>query len=145
MQNQDVKSIQPEDFVVEQKKRGDRRVEIERPKRSVQFVLEENKTKEFRISDIVQSDERVIKSSERNEPSTEGRLVKLKPNVEQQPEENELVQDAEEGGHQTAQNIDSSTNNDDATNNTRETTTTSSSSNLTNQDTNTAPSSLSPS
>lgn len=79
VQNQDVKNIPPEDFFLEQKKRGDRRVEIDRPKRSVMFVLEENKTKEFRISDIVQSDERVIKSADRNEPNTEGRLVKLKP------------------------------------------------------------------
>lgn len=60
-------------------KRNDRRKEINRPKRSVVFALDQNKTREFKISDVVQSDERVIKSADRNEPPTPGRLVKLKP------------------------------------------------------------------
>lgn len=77
--NQDVKNIPPEDFSVEQKKRCDRRVEINRPKRSISFGLDNNKTREFKISDIVQSDDRVIKSADRNDPKTPGRLVKLKP------------------------------------------------------------------
>ena len=33
--NQDVKAIAPEDFTVEQKKRTDRRVEINRPRKSI--------------------------------------------------------------------------------------------------------------
>ena len=78
VQNQDVKPIPPEDFMLEQKKRGDRRQEINRPKRSVVFNLEENKIKEFKISDIVQTDEKVIRSAERSEPATPGRLVKLR-------------------------------------------------------------------
>ena len=58
-------------------KRDDRRRRINRPKRSVGFALDNNKVKEFRKMDIVQSDERVIKSAERNVPGTPGRLVKL--------------------------------------------------------------------
>ena len=65
--NQDVKAIAPEDFTVEQKKRTDRRVEINRPRKSIQFNLENNKTREFRITDIVQNDETVvIRSAERS-------------------------------------------------------------------------------
>ena len=83
MQNQDVKPIPPEDFVVEQKKRGDRREEIKRPKRGVVFNLDSNMTKEFKTTDIVQSDEKkVIRSAERAETLTPGRLIKLKPAAE---------------------------------------------------------------
>lgn len=63
-----MKAIQPEDFVIEQKKRNDRRTEIKRPRKSIQFNLDNNKIREFKIADIVQSDERVIRSAERNEP-----------------------------------------------------------------------------
>lgn len=73
-----MKAIQPEDFVIEQKKRNDRRTEIKRPRKSIQFNLDNNKIREFKIADIVQSDERVIRSAERNEPQTPGRLVKLR-------------------------------------------------------------------
>ena len=45
--------------------------------------------REFRKEDIVQSDDRVIKSSDRNEPKTAGRLVKLKPTVAPEPEAEE--------------------------------------------------------
>merc|ERR1719158_2264629 len=79
--NQDVKIIPPEDFTVETKKRSDRRKEINRPKRNISFKLENNMTREFRITDIVQSNDKVIKSGERNDPKTPGRLVKLKPTV----------------------------------------------------------------
>lgn len=41
--------------------------------------MENNKTKEFRITDIVQNDDRAMRSAERNETVTPGRLVKLKP------------------------------------------------------------------
>lgn len=58
-------------------KRDDRRKRINRPKRSVCFALENNKTQEFKKMDIVQRDDRVIKSKERNVPKTPGRLVKL--------------------------------------------------------------------
>ena len=73
-----MKPIQPDDFVIEQKKRNDRRSEINRPKKSIQFNLDNNKVREFKITDIVQSDDRVIRSSERNQPKTPGRLVKLR-------------------------------------------------------------------
>ena len=58
-------------------KRDDRRTRINRPKKSITFDLDKNITKEFKKMDIVQSDERIIKSAERNEPTTPGRLVKL--------------------------------------------------------------------
>ena len=46
------------------------------------FALDDNTVREFRIQDIVQQEDTgVIKSSERNTPSTDGRLVKLKPKV----------------------------------------------------------------
>lgn len=77
--------IPPEDFTVEQKKRSDRRVEINRPKRGVNFALDNNMTREFRISDIVQKDE-LAKSSERNQPKTEGRRVILKPTEVAEPD-----------------------------------------------------------
>lgn len=71
-------------------KRSDRRKEINRPKRSVVFGLDNNKVREFKITDIVQADDRVIKSAERNNPLTPGRLVKLKPTVaEDRPTGNE--------------------------------------------------------
>ena len=38
-------------------------------------------TREFRIHDVVQRDEKVIKSAERNQPKTPGRLVKLSSNL----------------------------------------------------------------
>lgn len=75
--NQDVNPMNPEDWTQEQKKREDRRKRINRPKRSVGFALEQNIIKEFKKTDIVQSDDRVIKSADRNEPVTPGRLVKL--------------------------------------------------------------------
>jgi len=93
VQNQDVKSIPPEDLTVENskylspqtelcfplsEKRVERRKEINRPRRTITFALDSNTTREFKIADIVQSDERVIKSGDRNEPKTTGRLVKLK-------------------------------------------------------------------
>ena len=75
--NQDVKQIAPEDHTIEQNKRETRRKEINRPKKSIQFALDNNMTREFRINDVVQRDEKVIKSAERNQPKTPGRLVKL--------------------------------------------------------------------
>lgn len=60
-------------------KRDNRRKEINRPRRSVVFKLDENKTKEFRVTDIVQPDEtKKIQSALRNKASTPGRLVKLR-------------------------------------------------------------------
>lgn len=64
-------------FPLFKEKRDDRRKRINRPKRSVCFALENNKTQEFKKMDIVQRDDRVIKSKERNVPKTPGRLVKL--------------------------------------------------------------------
>ena len=87
VQNQDVKAIAPEDHVVEQKKRGDRRIAINRPKKSIKFNLDNNATREFRISDVVQSDERVIRSGERDQPVTPSRLVKLEPMPEASPDD----------------------------------------------------------
>ena len=76
-------------FRVEIEKRNDRRKEINRPKRSINFALENNKTKEFRITDIVQSDDRVIKSALRNNTPTPGRLVKIRMTEEEPTENNE--------------------------------------------------------
>ena len=60
-------------------KREDRRKEINRPKKKIEFGLQNNTVKEFHSGDIVQSDEHAptIKSSERNFPCTTSRLVKL--------------------------------------------------------------------
>jgi hypothetical protein len=91
-----VKPIPPEDLQVEQKKRGDRRVEINRPKRSIVFNLESNKTREFKISDVVQSDDKVIRSAERAEPKTPGRLVKLKPSSSEASAGNEDLSKGEQ-------------------------------------------------
>ncbi len=45
-------------------------------------------TREFKITEIVQRDERVIKSALRNKPKTAGRLVKL---VDKKKEEDDTV------------------------------------------------------
>ena len=45
--------------------------------------------KEFRITDIVQSDDRVIKSALRNSAATPGRLVKIRVTDEEPAENNE--------------------------------------------------------
>ena len=55
---------------------------INRPKRSVQFTLDNNQTRLFRATDIVNDVEgerfvELAKSADRNKPSTPGRLVKL--------------------------------------------------------------------
>ena len=76
-------------FRVKIEKRNDRRKEINRPKRSINFALDNNKTKEFRITDIVQSDDRVIKSALRNNTVTPGRLVKIRVTDEEPAENNE--------------------------------------------------------
>ena len=63
-------------------KRDNRRKEINRPRRSIQFALENNQTREFKINDVVQRDDKVIKSALRNQPRTKGRLVKLPSTLE---------------------------------------------------------------
>ena len=45
-------------------------------------------TREFKITEIVQRDDRVIKSALRNKPKTAGRLVKL---VDKKKEEDDAV------------------------------------------------------
>ena len=64
-------------FFIALEKRHDRRERISRPKKSINFNLDNNMVREFRITDIVQRDDTVIKSAERNTPKTAGRLVKL--------------------------------------------------------------------
>ena len=77
--NQDVRQMTDAEHEKEQKKRADRRVEIKRPKRKIQFNLQENKVREFRTEDIVLNSETpaITRSAERNVPATPGRLVKL--------------------------------------------------------------------
>ena len=43
-----------EDWTVEMKKRSERRVEIQRPKKGITFDLDKNMEREFRDADIVQ-------------------------------------------------------------------------------------------
>ena len=75
---------------MEKLKRSERRKAINRPKRSVKFSLENNKTRVFKSTDAVVQTEVVggdesggsvlndmPKSAERNEPCTPGRLVKF--------------------------------------------------------------------
>ena len=52
--NQNIPNINDEDLEIEKKRRSDRRTEIKRPKRRITFNLEQNKEREFRITDIVQ-------------------------------------------------------------------------------------------
>ena len=64
--------------------RSDRRKAINRPKRSIKFALENNKTRLFRTTDIVNDQKKeefveLAKSADRNKPSTPGRLIKLLP------------------------------------------------------------------
>ena len=80
-------------FPLFKEKRDDRRKRIHRPKRSVGFALDNNKTQEFKKMDIVQRDDRVIKSAERNVPKTPGRLVKLNQGMVQEPV---IVEDAQQ-------------------------------------------------
>lgn len=47
-------------------------------------------TREFRIADVVQQDESVVlRSAERSQPKTPGRLVKLKPTASNAPNNND--------------------------------------------------------
>ena len=73
------------EFEKESKRRADRRVEINRPKRKIQFNLQENKTRTFNKSEKVLNEETpvIIKSAMRNVPATPGRLVKLDIEVEE--------------------------------------------------------------
>ena len=73
----DIYIIQLTRFFIALEKRHDRRERISRPKKSINFNLDNNMVREFRITDIVQRDDTVIKSAERNTPKTAGRLVKL--------------------------------------------------------------------
>lgn len=75
--NQTIADINDEDLDVEKKRRADRRVDINRPKRKITFNLDNNREREFRITDIVQQGPDLPKSSERITPATAGRLVKL--------------------------------------------------------------------
>ena len=51
-------------------------------------------TREFKITDIVQRDDKVIRSSERNEPKTPGRLVKIAAGTTASADEDTVAQDA---------------------------------------------------
>jgi len=76
--NQTITNINEEDFEIEKQRRATRREEINRPKRRITFNLDQNKAKEFRITDIVNSGTDLPKSSDRNTPATQGRLVKFR-------------------------------------------------------------------
>ena len=73
------------EFEKEAKRRADRRVEINRPKRKIQFNLQENKTRTFSKDEKVMNEETpaIFKSAMRNVPATPGRLVKLDNEVEE--------------------------------------------------------------
>ena len=71
--------------------------------------------REFRKEDIVQSDDRVIKSSDRNEPKTAGRLVKLKPTVIPEPEAEEPTAANSDNEESNAQAQSNSSANEPAT------------------------------
>ena len=63
--NQTITNINDDDLEIEKQKRQTRREEINRPKRKITFNLDNNKEKEFRITDIVDSSSNLKKSSER--------------------------------------------------------------------------------
>ena len=86
------------------KKRSERRVEIQRPKKGITFDLDKNMEREFRDADIVQQDDTILKkSSERSTPSTSSRLVKFK-----QPTEGEkpTAEETEEASRPVAGSVD---------------------------------------
>lgn len=87
--NQTITNINDDDFEIEKQKRMQRREEINRPKRKITFNLDNNKAKEFRITDIVHSGTDLPKSSERNTPATAGRLVKFRTPQEGPPTSND--------------------------------------------------------
>ena len=76
--NQAIAEINEEDYEAEKKKRSDRREEINRPKRKINFNLDQNMAREFRVDDIVKYRDNLPKSSERNITATPSRLVKFK-------------------------------------------------------------------
>ena len=78
-------------FFIALEKRHDRRERISRPKKSINFNLDNNMVREFRITEVVQRDDAVIRSAERNTPKTAGRLVKL--NDGRKDEDNQLSDD----------------------------------------------------
>lgn len=55
--NQDVRNMTETEHEVESKKRDERRTQIKRPKKKIQFNLQNNITREFRTEDIVLHDE----------------------------------------------------------------------------------------
>jgi len=86
--NQTITNMTEEEHEIEKQRRATRREEINRPKRKITFNLDNNRAKEFRITDVVQSGP-LAKSSERNTPATAGRLVKFRTAQEGPPATND--------------------------------------------------------